>query len=132
MDAVVDNADKIHSRNVTLNQFSLEIYQRVRFLPGGQMHNGLHWDLGGYVSWANNIYRVEYSQNADGLAEKRDMRLNNVTPLRATRLLYGVTTRFTYDIIGIYARYNLQNLGKELVSDEVALPRLEVGLQLQF
>lgn len=132
MDAVVDNADKIHSRNVTLNQFSLEIYQRVRFLPGGQIHNGLHWDLGGYVSWANNIYRVEYSQNADGLAEKRDMRLNNVTPLRATRLLYGVTTRFTYDIIGIYARYNLQNLGKELAADEVALPRLEVGLQLQF
>ena len=74
---------------------------------------------------------MKYSNITD-LADSRDLRLNNVYPLRGTKLLYGVATRLTYDYFGIYARYNLQNLGKELSPDEVALPRLEVGLQLVF
>lgn len=129
---LVDNADKISTRQAVVKYFSAEIYQRVRLIPGGYLHKGLHWDLGGYISLTNNNYQLGYSNNADLMAEKRDLRLSNVYPLRASRLLYGVTTRLTYDLIGFYARYNLQNLGKELAPDEVALPRLEVGLQLVF
>jgi hypothetical protein len=105
----------------------------VRLVPGGALfHKGLHWDLGGYISKATNVYQVKYGNNTDYWAESRDLRLNNVTPLRGTRLIYGVATRLTYDFFGIYARFNLQNLGKELAPDEVSLPRLELGLQLVF
>ncbi len=132
-DALVENADKIHHHRAEVNQCSLEIFQRVRLVPGGALfHKGLHWDLGGYISKATNVYQVKYSNNTDLMAESRDVRLNNVTPLRGDKLLYGVVTRLTNDFYGIYARYNLQNLGKELSPDEVALPRLEVGLQLVF
>ena len=132
-DALVENADKIHRHRAEVNQVSFEIFQRVRFVPGGGLfHKGLHWDLGGYVSTAYNVYQVKYSNNNDLMAESRDLRLNNVYPLRGTKLLYGVATRLTYDYFGIYARFNLQNLGKELSPDEVSLPRLELGLQLVF
>jgi len=132
-DALVENADKIHRHRVEVNQYSLEIFQRVRLVPGGALfHKGLHWDLGGYISKATNVYQVKYGNNTDYWAESRDLRLNNVTPLRGTRLIYGVATRLTYDFFGIYARFNLQNLGKELAPDEVSLPRLELGLQLVF
>lgn len=133
MDALVENAGEIHRHRAEVNQVSFEIFQRVRFVPGGGLfHKGLHWDLGGYVSTAYNVYQVKYSNNTDLMAESRDLRLDNVYPLRGTKLLYGVATRLTYDYFGIYARFNLQNLGKELSPDEVALPRLEVGLQLVF
>lgn len=131
-DAIVKNSDKIQKHLLNVGQFSAEIFQRVRFVPGGYLHKGLFWDLGGYISTSYNYYRVKYSNNTDVVAESRELRFNNVSPLRGNRLIYGVATRLTYDIIGIYARYNLQNIGKTPASDEVALPRLEVGLQIVF
>ena len=130
--ALVENADKIYRHRAEVGQFSAELYQRVRFVPGGTFHKGLYWDLGAYVSYAYNIYRIKYSNNTDFVAGSRDLRYNNVNPLRSTHLIYGVTTRLVYDFVGIYARYNLQNLGKALSSDEIALPRLELGVQLSF
>ena len=132
LNTTVDGASKLYKRRVETNQLSAEIYQRVRLIPAGLMHKGLHWDLGAYISIANNTYRLKYSENTDLLAENRDIRLKNVNPLRGERLQYGVTTRITYDIIGIYGRYNLHRLGKTLAADEVALPALEVGLQVSF
>ena len=131
MDAIVENADKRQLHRVNVNQLSLELFQRVRFVPGGSLyHKGYHWDLGAFISYTNNSYRLRYSNNTDLIAESRDLRLSNVYPLRGTRLLYGITTRLTYDWSGIYVRFNLQNLGKELAPDEVALPRLEIGLHI--
>ena len=132
MNTLVDGASKISKRQVNLNRFSVELYQRVRFVPLGMLHKGLYWDLGGYVSFANNNYRLKYSDDADFIADKRDIRLHNVNPLRGERLQYGVTTRLIYDCVGLYGRFNLHRLGKDLAPDEVALPALEVGLQLAF
>ncbi len=132
VNAIVDGADEIYKRRVSTNQLSLEIYQRVRIFPAGLMHKGMHWDLGAYISLSGNKYRLKYSNNTDLMADSRDLRMTNVNPLRGESLQYGVTTRLTYDIIGIYGRYNLHRLGKTLANDEVQLPALEVGLQIAF
>ena len=132
MNNLVDSADNIYKHKLLTNQFSAEIYQRVRLYPGGITHKGWHWDLGGYITLSNNIYRLKYNQDADAIAENRDIRLKNTNPLRGEKLQYGVTTRFTNDHIGIYCRYNLHRLNKTLANDEIALPALEVGLHLSF
>ena len=132
VDGLVDGATKLYRHRVLTNQLSIELYQRVRLLPAGMMHKGLHWDLGAYVTVANNKYRIKYSNTTDLMAENRDLQLRNLHPLRGERLLYGVTTRLTYDIFGIYGRYNIHRLVKAAAADEVMLPTLEVGLQLAF
>lgn len=130
-DGIVNNANKIMRRYASVNQFTAEIYQRVRLMPAGMMHKGLHWDLGAYISTANNSYRLRYSNITDPY-DDIDISIKNAHYLRGERIIYGLTTRLTYDIIGIYARFNMHRLGKTLAADEVMLPRLEVGLQMAF
>ncbi len=45
---------------------------------------------------------------------------------------WGVTTRFVRNVLGIYARYRLNGIGKEVQADKVQLPRLQVGLLLNL
>ena len=45
---------------------------------------------------------------------------------------FGIVTRLTYDIIGIYARYRLNGIGSDPATGKILLPRLTIGLQLQF
>ena len=131
MNDIFAQADKIYTRRVNTNQFSVELFQRVRLVPGGLLfHKGLHWDVGAFVAYSNNNYQLKYSLQDDAIATKRQLRLYNVAPLQNQRLLYGITTRLTYDFYGIYVRYNLQHIGKATAPDAVTLPRLEVGLQL--
>ena len=132
VNTTVDAAGTIYKRRLMTNELSLELFQHLRFLPAGMMHKGLYWDLGAYISVSNNKYRLKYSSITDLAADYRDLRMKNVYPVRGERLQYGITTRLTYDVIGIYGRYNLNRLGKTLANDEVALPTLEIGLQLTF
>jgi len=133
MTTTVTSASELLSRKVTIDDFSVELFQRVRFLPGGSLtHKGLHWDLGGWFSYAINDYRLEYTQPNDNIASSRYEQLNSVSPLADHTWIYGVTTRITYDALGIYARYRLNGIGKTAAAGQVTLPRLEMGLQLLF
>jgi hypothetical protein len=55
------------------------------------------------------------------------------------RFNWGLTTRITYDWIGVYARYRMTHLTTSYKVDpfnptgfKMELPRLEVGLQICF
>jgi hypothetical protein len=126
--------DKISQREVYTDQLSIELFQRVRLVPGGSIsHKGLHWDLGGWFTWAfHNEYRLGYTLPNDNIASSRYEQLNNISPLDGHRWLYGVTTRLTYDWLGIYGRYRLNGIGQTAPAGQITLPRLEVGLQIMF
>ena len=129
----VDAARKISQRKVASDQLGAEIFQRVRFVPGGSLfHKGFHWDLGAYITYAWYGYRLKYVQANDDAADSRYLQLNGISPLADQHLLYGVTTRLTYDAFGVYARYRLNGIGKDVPAGQINLPRLEVGLQLLF
>ena len=125
-------ADKVYRRRLYQDEWSAEVFQRVRLVPAGLMHKGLHWDLGAYISYSYNRYYLKYSNEGDIYASSRELTLRNIAPLDGHHLLYGITTRLTYDIIGIYGRFRLDHIGKELQPGELDLPRLEMGLQLAF
>ena len=128
---IAANADNISKRNLYLTEWSLELFQRVRFLPAGQLHKGLHWDLGVWGSFGYNNYCLKYG-TATTVADNAmaQLRLYNVNPLDNYRWNYGVVTRLTYDVVGLYARYRLNGIGQTPAADEIVLPRLEVGIQI--
>ena len=129
----INAAEKISQRRVCTEQLGVELFQRVRFVPGGSLfHKGLHWDLGVYLTYAWNDYRLKYTMANDPIANSYYLQLNGISPLADSHWLYGVTTRLTYDAIGIYARYNLNGIGQTATAGQVTLPRLEVGIQLLF
>ncbi len=131
--STIDAAQKVMQRESVSDQVSLELFQRVRFVPGGSLfHKGLHWDLGAYVTYAWNAYRLKYEQANDPIATSRFIQLNGVAPLSDHTFNYGVTTRVSYDWIGVYARYRLNGIGQAVPADKILLPRLELGLQLLF
>ena len=132
MDDEVLGLDKnVTKHRVNLGEVGIEIYQRVRLLPAGLLHKGLHWDLGVYGNWGFNAYRLKGSRNGD-IASSRYSIVRNIDPLSDYRWNWGVTTRFTFDVIGIYGRYRLNGIGNDVAAGKVLLPRLEVGLQLSF
>lgn len=129
----INTAEKISLRRACTEQLGLEIFQRVRFMPGGSLfHKGLHWDLGAYLTYAWNDYQLKYTMANDPIATSYYLQLNGISPLSNSHWLYGLTTRITYDALGIYARYNLNGIGQTAPAGQVTLPRLEVGLQLLF
>ena len=129
----INTAEKISQRRACTEQLGLEIFQRVRFMPGGSLfHKGLHWDLGAYLTYAWNDYRLKYTMANDPIATSYYLQLNGISPLSNSHWLYGLTTRITYDAFGIYARYNLNGIGQTAPAGQVTLPRIEVGLQLLF
>ncbi len=134
MGATIAATEKISRREIISNQLSIELFQRVRLMPGGSLfHKGLHWDLGGWFTWAyHNDYRLGYTLPNDNTAGSHYEQLNNISPLSDHRWLYGVTTRISYDWLGIYARYCLNGIGQTAPAGQITLPRLEVGLQLMF
>lgn len=132
-DLVMAGADKVSKRKLYHSEWSLELFQRVRFVPGGQLHKGLHWDLGVWGSFGYNNYRLKYSVDGAGVvAGAFESRWYNITPLEGYRWNYGVITRLTYDIFGLYARYRLNGIGQPTPAGQVLLPRLEIGFQLLF
>ena len=129
VDAAIGNADRVTRRRLNTGEWTAELFQRMRLVPLGMLHNGLHWDLGAYVTWmSGNDYMLDYSDDNDLVAGSRSLELHHLAPLDAYRWQWGVTTRFTYDFVGLYARCRLS----DVTGNKVQLPRLEVGLQLQF
>ena len=122
---------KIKQHSVNLGELSVELFQRIRFVPGGISHKGWHWDLGVYGSIGYDIYTLKGSRNGD-IANSREIRLSFIDPLDDYRWNWGVTTRISRDWIGIYARYRLNNIGKDVDADKALLPRLVAGIQLSF
>ena len=125
--------DELAKKKVTLNEWSIELFQRVRFVAGGMLSGrGVYWDLGIYGSKANNRYFLRYDRTDNPAVPYRqeEVRLKYAGPLSAHVFNYGVTTRVGYSIAALYARYRLTGLIGGLNDDQVVLPRLEVGLQL--
>ncbi len=131
-DVEIAAASEISKRKLYLSEWSLEIFQRVRFVPAGMMHKGFHWDLGVWGSYGYNNYRLRYSIAGNDVASSFERRLYNISPLSDYKWNYGVTTRLTYDAFGLYARYRLNGIGQQVPAGKVLLPRLEVGIQLLF
>lgn len=132
MDDNVRCLDKgVSKHRVNVGQLGLEIYQRVRFVPGGIFHKGWHWDLGVYGSWGFDVYKLKGSYtNAFAINRKEVVRWMDA--LDGYRWNWGLTTRISRDWLGIYARYRMNGIGKDVAADKVLLPRLEVGVQIAF
>ena len=121
----------VTKHEANLGEFGIELFQRIRLRPMGVFHNGWHWDLGVYGSWGFNVYKLKGKHSGD-IANTRKQTLRNLDVLADYRWNYGITTRITRDWIGLYARFRLNGIGKDVATDEVLLPRLEVGLNLSL
>ncbi|MBP5516668.1 MAG: S8 family serine peptidase [Bacteroidales bacterium] len=125
------NFNGVESHKLEVGELGLEIYQRVRLVPGGLFHKGWHWDLGVYGNWSFNSYTIKGIYNGTQ-AERAELVLSDMDALKNSRWNYGITTRITRDWFGIFARYRLNGLGKTVPANELCLPRLEAGLQMAF
>lgn len=132
MAGVEGNYSKVSYRRVVLDEFAIELFQRVRFVAGGLFGKGIHWDLGVYGSFGSSSYEFKADPKGNAAAKSELMKMNDLKALSAYEYNYGVVTRFTYDAVGVYARYRLTGIGDKLADDKALLPRLEVGLQLCF
>lgn len=134
---------KVHTKTLIDNQFNIELFQRIRLVPTGSQlssySHGLHWDLGIFAGLNR------YSQYLQYTATTNDSRSSSFEVSERARFshtelpsfTYGITTRFTYNLIGIFARYTLPQLGRQGDMTDVhqhidPLPRLEVGIHIGF
>ena len=122
---------KISTHRLNLGQVNLELFQRVRLRPCGVFHKGWHWDLGVYGSWGFTAYKLKGQHEGD-IASTRKQVIRGFDALLDYRWNYGVATRLTRDWLGLYARFRLNGLGKEVPTDKILLPRLELGLNLSI
>lgn len=124
---------EVTRRRLSLGEWNFELFQRIRFQPGGLNHKGFHWDLGVYGSLGYTTYRIKGTIEGNGtIAAAREEILEGPTALDTYNFNFGLATRLTYHYYGIYARYRLNGIGSDVPADKVLLPRLEVGLQLMF
>ncbi len=132
--AGIDSYEKVTTRSFKLTEISLEIFQRVRLVPLGLAGNGLHWDLGLYGSFGHRQYtiggKVPAPTGANAISSETRFTYPDATD--AYNANFGIVTRLTYDVIGIYARYRLKGIGTAPAAGEVVLPRLTIGLTLQY
>ena len=129
--AALNACDEIHTRRVSFDEISLELFQRVRLLPLGIMGNGLHWDLGVYGSYGTFSYFFHYEDAALNAASV-EATYERPDALGSHRWNFGVVTRLAYDWIGIYARYRLNGIGSDPEAGKVYLPRLTVGVYFTY
>ncbi len=113
------------------NQLAFEVFQRVRFVPGGMFSNGIYWDLGAFVGWNfSNNYFLKYPNGGSGYSKKTaNYRLT--VPVEDYRFVFGVTTRIVYDIFGIYGRFSLPTRYSKC-DCTATIPMFELGVQLSF
>ena len=129
---ILGQATDLHKRHLYENGWAIELFQRVRFVPGGMLHKGLHWDLGVFGALDGTTYTLGYTLPNDNVSDKREVSFIDPKAVSGGQFIYGVTTRFTYDWIGLYVRYRLDGIGQNPVAGHVVLPRLEAGIQFMF
>ena len=124
----IDREQKINgqyeTKRLKQHQLALELFQRVRFVPGGTFSKGINWDLG--ILAGLNISN-RYMLRHDDLTMIYRL---NPSPYDLESVI-GVTTRISYDIVGIYARYTLSPILAKC-DCHAEVPTLEVGVQLEF
>ncbi|MBQ3983555.1 MAG: hypothetical protein II633_07250, partial [Bacteroidales bacterium] len=128
----------LDKKRFSRNELGVELFQRVRIVPsGGLFANGVHWDLGVYGSYGWSKYALYYDQISFATEASREYR--NPSFIDNYRFNWGLTTRITYDWIGVYARYRMTHLTTSYDVDpfnptsfKMEFPRLEVGLQICF
>lgn len=132
----------IAKKRLRHGELSLEFFQRVRFVAGGLLSKGLNWDLGIYGSYGYSRYNV-YLDEASAAYGSANLTFRNVASMDPYRWNWGLTTRLSFDFIGIYARYRMSRFDQsEAPQNErfpdasglknIELPRLEIGLELMF
>ncbi|MBP5535715.1 MAG: S8 family serine peptidase [Bacteroidales bacterium] len=130
---------KATNKELMRSEWSLELFQRIRLVPGGSLfHKGLHWDLGVYGSFSGYNYMVAYKGTLQ--CDKEQHSFRNPRYIDDDRWNWGLTTRFAYDWIGVYARYRMTGIGGlEIIPAVIApgnfylhLPRLEAGITINL
>lgn len=122
----------VGTRSLTFTEVALELFQRVRLVPGGIMGNGLHWDLGIYGSYGSPKYTLSGSRPSSDPMSNVSTTYSGIDALSAYKWNFGVTTRISNDWYGIYARYRLNGIGSDVEAGKVLLPRLTIGLYIQY
>lgn len=107
----------------------VEAFQRIRLKAGGMNSKGLHWDLGLYANWSLHTYKVAVNYLE---ANKMIAKYKRPRPADIYQINWGVSTRLTYNMIGLFANYRLSHWGDECDSTNLNLPRLTAGIQLLF
>lgn len=130
--ADLNNIKDVDTRHLLFEEVGLELFQRVRFRALGLAGNGLHWDLGIYGSYGTNEYTLSGTTTAPSNYDEMSLTLKEIDALKDHKWNFGVVTRLTYDWIGITARYRLNGIGQDVAANRILLPRLTIGLQLQF
>lgn len=129
-DVTANNMSRVNNRSICTNEYGIELFQRVRLKAIGITGKGLHWDLGVFGNYATNQYTLK--GRTDNAASRVKLRYYDIDNLNSYNWNYGITSRLTYDCIGVYVRYRLNGIGSAQPSEQVLLPRLEVGLQIQY
>lgn len=129
--------DGLKQKQYRYQECAIELFQRIRFTPGGITGSGIHWDLGAYMGFGGYTYQLKYSQfnHASGAT----LTYYNPRHVDAYHTNFGIVTRVAYDWIGLYARYRFTGLFACYDLDpmnpsafQMRLPRLEVGLEISL
>ena len=116
---------QFETKRLKQHQLALELFQRVRFVPGGMLSKGINWDLGILAGWNfSNRYMLRH----DYLTM-----IYRLNPWGGYDLgaVIGVATRISYDVVGLYARYTMSPIHSKC-NCTAEVPELEVGVQLEF
>ena len=123
---------EVDTRSLVFEEVALELFQRVRLIPGGIMGNGFHWDLGVYGSHGSAAYTLSGTMPSGSPADEVSNTYSGIDALSAHQWNFGVTTRLCNDWYGIYARYRLNGIGQDPEAGKVLLPRLTIGFYIQY
>jgi len=137
LDGLFPTDGKLDKKYYLFDEVSLELFQRVRFVGGGMLGKGVHWDLGIYGSYGRYSYVKKYKTYPH--AQDASLVIDNPEYQDNYNFNFGLTTRIAYDAFGIYCRYRLTGLTTNYDADplspsafKLSLPRFEAGIQLCF
>ena len=129
----IDDLIGLKKKTLRLGEWSVEVFQRVRMLPGGALSGrGLYFDIGAYGGICSNRYKMvrQRNEHSDIMLEEHN-EYRGLSILDNQRLNWGVSARFGYGLAALQVRYRLTGMLDGSVPT-IDLPRLEVGMQVAF